>query len=108
MMYADDTKIWRQMECLDDHITLERDVNYLIDWFLKNKMNPHSSKCKDLMVSLMNFLVLHHGNNLLDYVVSEKDLGITMNRTINFTEHAIFCIIKQINVSVSLKENVIS
>ena len=30
------------------------------------------------------------GNNLLDYVVSEKDLGITMNRTLNFTEHAIF------------------
>ena len=29
------------------------------------------------------------GNNLLDYVVSEKDLGITMNRTLNFTEHVI-------------------
>ena len=29
------------------------------------------------------------GNSLLDYVVSEKDLGITMNRTLYFTEHVI-------------------
>ena len=62
-MCADNTKIWRQMECLDDHITLQRDVNYLIDWSLRNKMNFHPSKCKVLKVSkfkptLMNdFLV---------------------------------------------------
>ena len=28
------------------------------------------------------------GDTLLDYVPSEKDLGITVNRTLNFTEHA--------------------
>ena len=99
MMYADDTKIWRQMECLDDHITLQRDVNYLIDWSLRNKMNFHPSKCKVLMVSKFNPPLINElpcvqyfytmGNNLLDYVVSEKDLGITMNRTLNFTEHVI-------------------
>ena len=36
----------------------------------------------------MNFLVfsslcLNHGNNLLDYAVSETDLGISMNTTLN-------------------------
>ena len=30
------------------------------------------------------------GNNLLDYEVLEKDLVITTNRILNFTEHAIF------------------
>ena len=89
MMYADDTKIWKQMECLDDHITLQRDVNYLIDWSLRNKMNFHPSKCKILMVSKFSPPLINElpcvqyfytmGNNLLDYVVSEKDLGITMN-----------------------------
>ena len=28
------------------------------------------------------------GNALLDYVESEKDLGVVINRTLNFTEHA--------------------
>ena len=41
MMYADDTKIWRQMECLDT--TLQRDVDYLITQ--RNKMYFHPSKC---------------------------------------------------------------
>ena len=28
------------------------------------------------------------GDTLIDYVPSEKDLGITVNRTLNFTKHA--------------------
>ena len=28
LMYVDDTKIWRQIECEDDHLTLQLDTNY--------------------------------------------------------------------------------
>ena len=31
--------------------SLQRVVNYLLDWSLNNKMNFHHSKCKVLMVS---------------------------------------------------------
>ena len=97
-MYADDTKIWRQMLHHNDHLTLQKDINFLLDWSLRNKMRFHPSKCKVLMVSRFNpplidvlpFVQFFYtmGNNVLDYVSSEKDLGITMNRTLNFTEHA--------------------
>ena len=96
-MYADDTKIWRQMINSDDHLTLQADINYLLDWALQNKMRFHPSKCKVLMVSRLNpplvdvlpFIQFYYAmdNNILDYVSSEKDLGITMNRTLNYTDH---------------------
>ena len=97
LMYADDTKIWRQMNDSVDHITLQHDIDYLHNWALRNKMKFHPSKCKVLMVSKLNppfidvlpciqyFYTL--GNTLLDYTQSEKDLGITINRTLNFSEH---------------------
>ena len=88
------------MEHHDDHLTLQQDVYNLIDWSIRNKMKFHPSKCKVLMVSklsppLMDVLLcvqfmytMQMGDTLLDYVPSEKDLGITVNRTFNFSEHA--------------------
>ena len=32
VMCADDTKIWRQMDSVSDHLHLERDIDYLFDW----------------------------------------------------------------------------
>ena len=32
LMYSDDTKIWRQINEYDDHLQLQKDVNYLLDW----------------------------------------------------------------------------
>ena len=50
-MYAVDTTIWRQMINCDDHLTLQADINNLLDWALQNKMRFYKSKCKVLMVS---------------------------------------------------------
>ncbi|MCP4456951.1 MAG: reverse transcriptase family protein, partial [Cytophagales bacterium] len=50
MMYADDTKIWREMHCEVDFIALQNDINYLLDWAVRNKMKFHSSKCKVLSI----------------------------------------------------------
>ena len=98
MMYADDTKNWRQMEHHDDHLTLQQDVINLIGWSIRNKMKLHPSKCKVLMVSKLSPPLIDvlpcvqfmytMGDTLLDYVPSEKYLGITVKMTLNFTEHA--------------------
>ena len=98
LMYADDTKIWRQILSESDHETLQNDIDNLIDWSVRNKMKFHPSKTKVLMVSkfkppLIDILpciqyYYKMGTNLLDYVSAQKDLGILMNNTLNFTEHA--------------------
>ena len=51
LMYADDTKIWRKINEESDHFILQKDIDFLNDWALKNSMKFHPSKCKALMVS---------------------------------------------------------
>ena len=51
-MYADDTKIWREIHGEHDHLALQRDITYLLEWSIKNKMVFHPDKCKALMVRL--------------------------------------------------------
>ena len=97
-LYADDTKLWREIVDESDNITLQKDIDSLQDWALRNKMKFHPAKCKVLMVShskppLLNILPFIQffyslGSNLIDYCDHEKDLGIIINGTLNFTHHA--------------------
>ena len=95
-LYADDTKIWRRVVTESDHDALQSDINYLYRWSLENKMNFHPQKCKVVSVAIrppallgilpnvQYFYTL--GNNIMDYVESEKDLGVDINSKLNFTE----------------------
>ena len=96
-LYADDTKIWREIHGESDHLTLQKDINYLLDWSIRNKMMFHPDKCKALMVKLrkpplidvlpfMQFMY-EMGDNVLDYCEVETDLGIDINGTLNWTQH---------------------
>ena len=94
-LYADDTKIWRVIENEYDHIVLQRDIDYLNQWALTNKMNFHPNKCKVLSVRntpppLLDILpdiefLYFLGTNCLDYVESEKDLGVDMTPKLNWS-----------------------
>ena len=97
LMYADDTKIWREISCEEDHRVLQRDIDSLMDWALKNCMQFHPAKCKSLMVSrskmpflnVLPFIQFHYsmGSKLIDYCETEKDLGININGSLNFSHH---------------------
>ena len=95
-MYADDTKIWREIHGYEDHFILQNDINSLLDWAVRNCMNFHSSKCKAFGISRCMPTLLSHLpfttyyytlglNNFIDYYEHETDLGIIMNKTLNFT-----------------------
>ena len=98
LMYADDTKIWREINEENDHHILQKDIDYLLDWALRNSMKFHPLKCKALMVSkckmpLLNILPFIQfqyslGHEIIDYCEFEKDLGIHINGTLNFTHHS--------------------
>ena len=51
-LYADDTKIWREMKCFNDHFVLQNNIEKLLRWLLENRMRFHPSKCKALAVTL--------------------------------------------------------
>ena len=102
-LYADDTKIWRSIKCGKDHEILQKDIEYLNNWALKNKMKFHPQKCKVLSVCnrespltersslgifIFPFIRFHYhlGGVPLEYADSEKDLGILVNPNFNFSD----------------------
>lgn len=48
LMYADDTKIHTN----EDHIILQKDIDYLLDWALCSSIKFHPSKSKVLTISI--------------------------------------------------------
>ena len=73
MMFADDTKIWRQVSKYNDHFKLQEDINYLLDWSISNKMKFQSVRCLvDVLPYYIQFFY-NLGNYLLNYTESEKD-----------------------------------
>ena len=98
-LYADDTKIWRKIKGEDDQNILQRDITSLHIWSINNKMVFHPQKCKVLSVTLCNrtYYVLPFDRFAysldgihLDYVKTEKDLGVHMTNKLNFKEHVHF------------------
>ena len=90
-LYADDTKIWREIIGWDDHVALQNDIDNLLEWANLNKMNFHPQKCKVLSVTkhshdpILPFQTFFYklGGTFLEYVSAEKDLGVIVNSTLS-------------------------
>ena len=94
-LYADDTKIWREIKCDIDQIKLQKDIDSLYFWSIKNKMKFHPDKCKALSISnkyiscelpFWEFIYNLNGN-YLSYSTHEKDLGVIVTNKLNWKKH---------------------
>lgn len=104
-LYADDTKIWREIIDWDDHIALQNDIDSLSHWASINKISFHPLKCKVLSVANSKYepelpfqtFFYNLNGSILDYTDSEKDLGVLMNNTLNTDEQSekIYSILNQ-------------
>ena len=91
-LYADDTKIWREIKCDIDQIKLQKDIDSLYLWSIKNKMKFHPDKCKALSITnkyipseLPFFEFIYNLNgNYLSYTTHEKDLGVIVNNKLSW------------------------
>ena len=95
-LYADDTKIWREINYSSDHFILQDDIDKLYNWSLANKMKFHPSKCKALSVTYQRnilhnlpFTIFNYklGSVYIDYVASQVDLGVIVNNKLLWTDH---------------------
>ena len=91
-LYADDTKIWRQISSDIDSEILNKDIASLNAWASSNLMRFHPKKCKVVSIghkhktlSVLPFYNYPYfiGGELLDFCDSEKDLGILVQEKIN-------------------------
>ena len=95
-LFADDTKLYIAIENEEDKLQLQEDLNNLQKWSEKWQLPFNVEKCKVLHLEPHNKeynYTLISGINLhpLEVVTSEKDLGITFDRTLHFTEHIEKC-----------------
>ena len=95
-LYADDTKIWREINSYDDHFVLQSDINSLYAWSIENRMTFHPSKCKVLSVTMQinildnlpfNVYWYHLNTNIIEYVTEHTDLGVILTPKLLFAEH---------------------
>lgn len=90
LLYADDLKIYRRINDVEDMNSLQRDLNELHNWCAMNKLNLNKSKCVTLCLSRGNSQyppIYNLDQYQLTDVSSVKDLGIIIDNKLNFTEH---------------------
>ena len=88
-LFADDTKVFREIQSDEDRQKLQQDIDELLIWSKKWQLPFNESKCK----------VMHYGktNRKADYnlggvnikeVSEEKDLGVTFDQQLRFGTNA--------------------
>ena len=96
-LYADDTKLWREINNYADCAILQKDIDRLHKWCIVNNMKFHENKCKVLTVTNSKPLFMDvlpfttHpytlGNIILDYTSCERDLGLFINERFEWQDH---------------------
>ena len=98
-LYADDTKIWREIKSNNDCDILQKDIDALYTWSKNNKMSFHPDKCKALslydfrpdFVKIPPFPKQHYmiNNTDIDFSECKRDLGDLVNSNLRWEDHHI-------------------
>ena len=91
LLFADDTKIYRQVCSKEDALELQNDIKRLEEWTKRWLLRFNADKCHVLSIGkLENILHTQRyqiGGKELEHVFEEKDLGVLVDSDLNFEEH---------------------
>ena len=90
LLYADDMKIYRQINSQLDRHTLQSDINSLEQWACTNKMRFHPGKCKVLHCRMQNQSPSNYCYTMAGTVIEcsdgERDLGVVVVPTLKWNK----------------------
>ncbi len=89
-LFADDSKVFRQIRSVHDSVLLQADLDSLLTWSRTWKLNFNINKCKILSINNTNPLLLHNytiSNSPLVRVDHINDLGLIINGNLNWETH---------------------
>lgn len=92
LLFADDLKIFAKIETLEDARILQGDINTIIDWCLRNKLQLNTTKCfmisftRRLDVTYQYFNYNINGSSI-QKVNSMRDLGVMFDSKLSFVNH---------------------
>ena len=88
-LFADDTKVFREINCIQDRQILQKDIDNMLAWSKKWLLKFHPEKCvmmslgKNSAYSKENHIYQMEGHNL-NYSNCEKDLGVYIDEELSF------------------------
>ena len=90
-LFADDTKVFREITSKDDAFALQSDIDSLQHWSNKWLLQFHPDKCHVLTLGKFDNIRYTHRYSIyeheLEHVFEEKDLGVTFESDLKFDEH---------------------
>ena len=90
-LFADDTKVFRQITTKEDALLLQSDINSFEQWSQKWLLSFHPKKRH--IMTLGKFYNIAHTQKYtlhrqeLEYVFEQKDLGVILYAELKFDEH---------------------
>ncbi len=89
-LFADDSKVFRRVRSVHDSVQLQADLDSLLAWSKKWKLNFNVNKCKIISINNTNPLLLHNytlSNTPLERVNTINDLGLLINSNLTWENH---------------------
>ena len=91
-MYADDTKVYREIDSDTDVQTLQEDLRIMSEWSNKWLLKFHPQKCTSIAIGNENMvhsyeLLSEHGVHQIEQVQEIKDIGVTVDSLLSFKQH---------------------
>ncbi len=98
-IFADDTKIFNKISNRNDQEKLQANLWKLEEWAKTWEMRFHPEKCKILHIGkdeeAYDYKMTANGSPIeLERISEEKDLGVLVDNTLSFEQHAEACITK--------------
>ena len=89
-LYADDTKIFHEINSPADKEELQEDINKLYDWTKESLLRFHPQKCVSMHIGsgppeVPNCYAMD--DTILEISVEEKDLGVLIDSKLSFEQH---------------------
>jgi len=89
-LYADDSKCYKQISSPADCISLQHDIDNMVEWSVTWMMKFNTSKCNVLTICRSKTPVLYDyeiEGQVLSSVTEFNDLGVTMSNCLSFKSH---------------------
>ena len=91
LLFADDAKIFKEVQCVQDCRLLQFDINSMLRWCSNWRITLNVKKCFFINFSLLKSrnidYVYRINDKIIKRVTSIKDLGVTFTHNLNFSVH---------------------